>query len=77
MKDENETQESELLEVGGFNSEFCQLPSAVVELVKFDIEKLEESGATELAFLARKARKYLDLLLDRAIEYCENESTRS
>ena len=77
MRDESKTQESELLEVSGFNSEFCQLPAAVMELVKFDVEKSEESGATELAFLARKARKYLDLLLDRAIEYCENESTRS
>jgi len=75
MIDENVTGRPELLEVGGFNAEYQQLPLVAMDLVKYNVEALKKEGAMELAALAQKARKYLNLLLDKAILYCEEDES--
>jgi hypothetical protein len=71
FKDEGEYVEGELLncEVGVGDIEFQMLPQVAGNLAMWDTDKINNSQ--EMVDIVLKSRKYLNLLLDRAIERLE------
>uniref|UniRef100_A0A6M3LW26 Uncharacterized protein n=1 Tax=viral metagenome TaxID=1070528 RepID=A0A6M3LW26_9ZZZZ len=63
------------MEVSGLEFEANLLPSACVELAKANVLMMEREESPDLVYigLVKKARRYLDLLLDRAIKRHEED----
>jgi len=69
--EEKECTKNEMLSIKGFDLELQQLPNVAQQFANYDIAKLKndfpETGK-ETEQIIIKSRKYLNLLLDKAIE---------